>query len=425
MSDLVTKSSGGGISAQGPKTEVTVRHTCFNAVKYLYFAIINLFNIKAKKVAGRPKLTPLQKSKSKASRLYWKLQELINKTPSELLNERVQFCESEKVMGRPPVKLSIQQDRARLAFESALEEYRKAEQEAGLDPAPESEIIDYKKNDFAGRPGADEIDKINRFIRRHERMIKTIRDEIDSGAVDKKHVRGRPADSREKKIKVYEERIHDARIQIYELSKSFPKHEQIKNRLNELRAESRQLTVFLGVKYTREYGENRLNEIKHLISEMDQRLKSETEKENKNEIKKLLKDLYSERRSISMFLNFRMARDEALERKAELSKEIADLVEQHKKALKLYNEKSIASENAKDEEAKLINAIAKEKEAKLVREDAFNKKYQEIEDRNKQLRAVYEKLKEEQRQKNLEAESRELEEKIRALGGEDLLKKIS
>ena len=132
-------------------------------------------------MAGRKKLSDLDKAKSKASRLYWKHQDtLTEEFAAEHVAKELQFAESEKRMGRPPLKLTTIQSRALSEYGKALEEFREIELKDGAEPTPDQEIIDYKKSDRAGRKAKDEVLHIKKYIRRTQKQIKDIEDTDDS-----------------------------------------------------------------------------------------------------------------------------------------------------------------------------------------------------------------------------------------------------
>ena len=195
-------------------------------------------------MAGRKKLGELDKAKSKASRLYWKHQDTL--TPEfadEHYAKEMSFYESEKRMGRPPLKLPTIQSRALAEYGKALEEFRDIESKEGVEPVSDQEIIDFKRSDKAGRKAKDEVLHIKKYIRRIQKQIDDIKAQDASEFKTEHEGRGRPGMSQDEKVKYYEQRIFEAEEEIKALLKDKAEHEIVYYELFELKNDRRSLVV--------------------------------------------------------------------------------------------------------------------------------------------------------------------------------------
>ncbi|MBA6303467.1 hypothetical protein [Colwellia sp. MB02u-14] len=195
-------------------------------------------------MAGRKKLSELDKAKSKASRLYWKHQDtLTTEFSEEHVAKELQFSTSEKQMGRPPLKLSLIQNRALKDYSESLADYREIEQNEGVEAVSDNEIIDYKKSDRAGRKAKDEILHIKKYIRRTQRQINDIKAQDNSDFALEHEGPGRPGKSKLDKIALYQQRIDDAELEIEKLMIDKAAHEIVYYELFELKNDRRTLVV--------------------------------------------------------------------------------------------------------------------------------------------------------------------------------------
>jgi hypothetical protein len=155
----------------------------------------------------------------------------------------LQFAESEKRMGRPPLKLSLIQSRALAEYSKALAEFREIELKESNETISDQEIIDYKKTDRAGRKAKDEVLHIKKYIRRTLKQIKDIEDTDDSEFKAEHEGPGRPGMGKLEKIEYYRKRIFEANEEINNLLKNKEEHEVIYYDLFELKNERRTLVV--------------------------------------------------------------------------------------------------------------------------------------------------------------------------------------
>jgi len=195
-------------------------------------------------MAGRKKLSEIDKAKSKASRFYWKHQyNLTAEFADEHTDKEVQFFKSDKKMGRPPLKLSLIQSRALNEYSEALSEYRQVELSEGCEPISDQEIIEFKKSDRAGRKAKDEVLHIRKYIRRTQRQIDEIKAEDDKDFESSHTGPGRPGMNKTEKIIIYQERITEAEENIKKLLIGKLDHEIIYYELFDLKNERRTLVV--------------------------------------------------------------------------------------------------------------------------------------------------------------------------------------
>jgi hypothetical protein len=195
-------------------------------------------------MAGRKELSELDKAKSKASRFYWKHQDTL--TPEfidEQLSREVQFAETDKRMGRPPVELSVIQSRALNNYSDALNKYREIEKNEGIEAISDKEIIEYKKSDRSGRKAKDEVLHIKKYIRRTQRQVNDLEDKSDKSDKIENKGPGRPGMGNSEKIDYYEKRIKEAEAEVAKLLLDKAEHEVIYYQLFELKNDRRTLVV--------------------------------------------------------------------------------------------------------------------------------------------------------------------------------------
>ena len=196
---------------------------------------------------GRKKLDELVKAKRAASRAYAKIQSISEKTKFDLLENRVQFHESEKTMGRPPVPLPVQKQRAEAEFRKLVDLVHKIEEERGLPLSSESSIAFFDidaASEKVGRKKVDaELNKIIKYIKRTEQLIEKIREEKEEEIEEK--ALGRKRMSKQQKIAMYEERIKQAHESLQQMEGTKSKAQLELLKLNEIRAEVRQLRILI------------------------------------------------------------------------------------------------------------------------------------------------------------------------------------
>lgn len=196
---------------------------------------------------GRKKLDELVKAKRAASRAYAKIQSISEKTQFDLLENRVQFHESEKTMGRPPVPLPVQKQRAEAEFRKLVDLVHKIEEERGLPLSSESSIAFFDidpASEKVGRKKVDaELNKILKYIKRTELLIEKIREEKEEEIEEK--ALGRKRMSKQQKIVMYEERIKQAQESLQQMEGTKSKAQLELLKLNEIRAEVRQLRILI------------------------------------------------------------------------------------------------------------------------------------------------------------------------------------
>jgi hypothetical protein len=222
-------------------------------------------------MAGRKKLSELDRAKSKASRMYWKHQDtLTTEFADEHVAKEVQFAETENRMGRPPLKLSVIQSRALNDYSDALAQYREVEQKHGVESISDQDIIDYKKSDRAGRKAKDEVLHIKKYIRRTQKQVNDIKAENDTSDKLEHKGPGRPSMGNSQKVDYYEKRIKEAEAEVAKLLIDKAEHEVIYYELFELKNDRRTLVV-----WQKEHDENSIvfNRFVKDIGLIDERIK--------------------------------------------------------------------------------------------------------------------------------------------------------
>ncbi|MEE1672860.1 hypothetical protein [Agarivorans aestuarii] len=189
---------------------------------------------------GRKKTSEIDKARSRASRDHKLYQETLTEEFEQLQRDKeLQFAESEKRMGRPPVKLATLQRRALDKYKTSLEVYREVEAKESVEPWHESDIIGYKVKDKAGRKKADEIERLKKYIRRQVTTIQKIEAEDESEFGKEHDGSGRPGMTKSQKIRHYEKLIEKANIEITEILMKKTKAEQLEYQLKDVRVMKR------------------------------------------------------------------------------------------------------------------------------------------------------------------------------------------
>lgn len=191
---------------------------------------------------GRKKLDELVKAKRVASRAYAKTQSISEKTKFDLLENRVQFHESDKTMGRPPVPLPVQKQSAEAEFRKLVDLVHTIEEERDLPLSSESSIASFDIDPASEKVDA-ELNKILKYIKRTELLIEKIREEKEEEIEEK--ALGRKRMSKQQKIAMYEERIKQAQESLQQMEGTKSKAQLELLKLNEIRAEVRQLRVLI------------------------------------------------------------------------------------------------------------------------------------------------------------------------------------
>lgn len=166
---------------------------------------------------GRKKLSDLDKAKSRASRNHKKyLATITDEFKIDLEKKQMQYNNSENRMGRPPKKLYVIQENAITAYKDALKEYRALEKAAGISPISEEEIVEFKKNDNAGRLAKDEVIALMKLIRRTEAQLTDAQNE-DESKFEKPTGAGRPSMTKSEKILHYRNKLLLAKEDLKEM----------------------------------------------------------------------------------------------------------------------------------------------------------------------------------------------------------------
>lgn len=193
---------------------------------------------------GRKPFSELDKAKARVSNSYRKYKQLINKTASDALEERMQFCDSRTQMGRPGIPLTVQRDRALKVYKDAYAQYCEIAAAIGGEPEPEEELIKIKSQS-PGRPAVGKLERLMRYVRRNERVIDDLMNTEELGLTD--HKFGRKPKSNLEKIQMYKNRINGALIEAESILATMHRHEITKQKINELSIKRRRYNVFLNI----------------------------------------------------------------------------------------------------------------------------------------------------------------------------------
>ncbi len=199
---------------------------------------------KTKTKAGRPPLSALAKAKSQAGRAYrGYLETLEPEFIRELDTKRIQFAESRHRMGRPPKPVAQHQREAKEKWLEAWAKYEEECEKAGEAPESPENLKEYRKEDKAGRPRADQVIALKKYIRRQQTLLKDVENTsaevFDKQITENRH--GRIPMSKLEKIQVYKDRIDRAKKEVEELIAAESEANQIHYQIYELQVERRQL----------------------------------------------------------------------------------------------------------------------------------------------------------------------------------------
>ncbi|MBN3966189.1 hypothetical protein IMW75_12995 [Pseudomonas gregormendelii] len=192
----------------------------------------------------RPRKEKAQKLIDKCGVLYWKWQELLEKTEDDVEAER----QGNKRMGRPPIPLKTLRERAETAYQQELAELREFEIQLGIEETPEVEIIENGerlRQKGPGRPGISEIGRKFRHLRRKLKHLEDAMSAVDETASPVYDGLGRPAMSSRERIGYYQRDIEQIKKDIdAELSK-MSSAERTKILLDNARIDRRDLNMKL------------------------------------------------------------------------------------------------------------------------------------------------------------------------------------
>jgi len=195
-----------------------------------------------KRQKGRPKLSALEKSKSRAARDYRAyLHTFGSEFDDEIERRRIQFHNSGEQMGRPPLTLKKHQEKAREVWDRSWTSYFKQCESDGSEPESPKDLERYKAKDKAGRRGNDRIVYLMKYARQQKRNAEDAEAVPDSEYDEAlKNTRGRVPMSKLEKVTHYKQKAKDAELEIVEMIANLPMSERLYYKIHDLKVERRQ-----------------------------------------------------------------------------------------------------------------------------------------------------------------------------------------
>lgn len=191
----------------------------------------------------RPKKCVVQKSIDKAGVLYWKWQELLDRTEDDVLATR----QGNKRMGRPPVPLPELRRRAEQAYKTEIEILRALEAAKGMPPIAVEQIIsrgeDLRANG-PGRPAITDIGLKHRHLRRKLKHLENAQRLIDDGTGEGAAL-GRTAMSVADRVNHYTREIETVKREIAAEIEKLSEVERLKLMLDNALIDQRDLKIKL------------------------------------------------------------------------------------------------------------------------------------------------------------------------------------
>jgi len=195
-----------------------------------------------KKQEGRPKLSTLDKAKSRAARDYRAyLHTFGSDFGDEIERKRVQFYDSNEQMGRPPLTLKQHQERARTVWDGSWSAYVKQCENDSMEPNSPKDLERFKAKDKAGRRGIDRIVYLLKYARQQKRKAAEAEAVPDSEYDEAQgQKRGRIPMTKLEKVAHYKQKAKDAELEIVEMIANLPRSKQLYYEIHDLRVERRQ-----------------------------------------------------------------------------------------------------------------------------------------------------------------------------------------
>ncbi len=194
------------------------------------------------KANGRPRMSALEKAKSRAARDYRHyLHTFTEEFEDEVERKRVQFSESSERMGRPPLSLKDHQEKARIRWDESWAEYVKQCERDGVEPESPKHLGRFKAKDKAGRRGHDRVLYLLKYIRQQQRKAndaEQVPDEEYEKAL--RQTRGRTPMPKTQKVQHYREKAEKAKQEVLEIVANLPRSEQLYYKIYDLKVDRRQ-----------------------------------------------------------------------------------------------------------------------------------------------------------------------------------------
>lgn len=197
---------------------------------------------KQQKANGRPKMSALEKAKSRAARDYRSyLHTFTKEFEDEAERKRVQFARSSERMGRPPLSLRQHQEKARQRWNNSWAGYVEQCEADGIEPESPKQLERFKAKDKAGRRGHDRVLYLLKYIRQQTRKAEGAEQVPDEEYLfSAQHTRGRIPMSKMEKVQHYEDKAQRARQEVLEIVANLPRSEQLYYKIYDLKVDRRQ-----------------------------------------------------------------------------------------------------------------------------------------------------------------------------------------
>lgn len=234
---------------------------------------------------GRTPLTDLEKAKRLAARTYRKLIEIRNMTEDDFLGMR----KGDLKMGRKQIAHSVQIERAKKEFLSALIKYRDESQKVHVDGfnlrAELRELKEYRKHEKLGRKSADKVIQIKDLIRKELDKLEKAKEQ--DCPLKSWSGKGRPPMSREDRIKFIEDKISQYQSEIGDLIKDAPTHLKLYYQLHDKRIEVRNLNMTISSYGDEEVPKKLTEQLDKLTAERDEIEQEMNDEMRKNGVKSI------------------------------------------------------------------------------------------------------------------------------------------
>jgi hypothetical protein len=265
---------------------------------------------KQQKTNGRPKMSALDKAKSRAARDYRNyLRTFTAEFEVEVARKSVQFYSSDAAMGRPPLTLKQHQEKARRQWDASWAQYVEQCERDGVEPESPKQLEKFKAKDKAGRRGHDRVIYLLKYIRQQQRKAddaeQTPDEEYEKA---QQQTRGRIPMTKLEKVQHYREKAELARQEVLEIVANLPRSEQLYYKIHDLKVDRRQalmcinqpdnpqaIALGLSAEQAREKIKELDTRIGALETERDEALKKEKPKKKRGRPRKLTPNEESEK----------------------------------------------------------------------------------------------------------------------------------
>lgn len=198
--------------------------------------------VKQKKQQGRPRMSPMERAKSRAARDYRKyLHTFTEEFQTEVERKHVQFYGSSARMGRPPLSLKDHQRKAKRYWDASWSKYVEQCKADGMSPEKPEQLAKFRAKDKSGRRGHDRVIYLLKYIRQQQRKADDAEKKPDENYRQAlEQTRGRPPMTKAEKVHHYRNKAEKARQEVLEILTDLPKSEQLYYRIYDLKVDRRQ-----------------------------------------------------------------------------------------------------------------------------------------------------------------------------------------